>query len=497
MNKQAERFPEIAHLGVDWIWETGPDKRFTYLSEHFEAVTGISRERLIGRSQADVFDADRDSKWSDHMIDLDARRPFRNFEYKLQTPGGEKRIIWASGQPLFDENNTFLGYRGSATDVTREMSAQWEAVQKQQLMTTVLENLDQGVSVFNADLRVIGFNDRVLELLDLPTGLVSVGDSFEKIIRYNAERGEYGAGDVDDIVAERVATAQRFEPHQFERTRPDGTVIEVRGRPLPEGGFVSTYTDVTARVRAERELLAAKEMAEVASMAKSDFLANISHEIRTPLNAILGFSSCIANTMFGPLHDRYVEYANDIQQSGFHLLAVIDDVLDIAQVEAGRIELAEQTIDFREVADSTLTLLEHRAAAAGVALQNTVMADGDLFTGDHQRIRQIMLNLVGNAIKFSPHGGHVRIEDARQDAGIGFAVVDQGIGMDADDVMRAFEPFIQLDHDGDVSFEGIGLGLSLVRRFVDLHDGRVDVDSARGRGTRVAVLFPPGRFIAE
>jgi len=490
-------FEDNAHLGVDWIWETGPDMRFTYLSDHFEAVTGIPPEPFIGRSRVDVIDTSHDPGFVDHAADLEARRPFRNFEYLFRTPDGEDRIFRVSGQPLFDENGVFRGYRGSSSDVTREVSARREAADKQRLLETVFESLDQGISVFDADLRVVGFNDRVLELLDLPVGLFSIGDSFEKLIRYNAERGEYGDGDVDEIVAERVTLARRFEPHLFERTRPDGTVIEVRGRPLPEGGFVTTYTDVTARVRAEHETLAAKEAAEAANVAKSDFLASISHEVRTPLNAILGFSNCIANGLFGPLHERYIEYANDIQSSGFHLLAVIDDVLDIVQVEAGRIGLAEQPVDLHEIADSSVMLLEHRAALNGIVLENTVTPDGPTLIGDRKRMRQIMLNLIGNAIKFSLPGGRVRIEDARQGEETGFAVVDHGIGMDGDDVARAFESFTQLDHGDGLKREGIGLGLSLVRRFVELHDGRVDVDSALGRGTRVAVLFPPRRFTPE
>lgn len=485
----------ITHLGVDWIWETGPDMCFTYFSEHFEAVAGLVRERFIGRSRVDFLQPCDTPACRQHLADLKARRPFRDFEYSFRGDHGGERVFRSSGQPLFDQSGVFLGYRGSSTDVTREVRARREASEKQRLLETVFESLDQGISIFDVNLCVVGFNDRVLDLLDLPTDLFTVGDSFEKIIRYNAERGEYGEGDIDAIVAERVALARRFEPHQFERTRPDGTVIEVRGRPLPEGGFVTTYTDVTSRVRAEYEALAAKEAAEAANAAKSDFLANISHEIRTPLNAILGFSSGIASGLFGPLHERYIEYANDIQQSGLHLQAVIDDILDIVQVEAGRIELAEQTVDVHDIADSCLTLLEHRAAMNDIALTHTIDIGDCVLVGDRQRLRQVMLNLVGNAMKFSPRGSAVRIEHAREGEAVGFVVTDQGIGMDSEQVARAFEPFTRLDQGDEWRREGIGLGLALVRRFVELHDGRVDIDSARGRGTRVTVLFPPSRLI--
>jgi len=309
-------------------------------------------------------------------------------------------------------------------------------------------------------------------------------------VRYNADRGEYGDVDVEAYVGKAVTEAARFEPHLVERVRPNGTVLEIRGQPLPTGGFVTTYTDITALRRAARDLQQAKVAAETANHAKSAFLANMSHELRTPLNAVIGFSDLMAEERFGPLGERYAGYARDIRQSGQHLLAVINDILDLARVEAGKVDIALEPLEPRPVVEDCLRMLRQRAAEAGVVLRNEVLDRAPPLHADHQRLRQILLNLVGNAIKFSLPRTEVSVCYVESGRGQGLRIVDHGIGMPADKIEAAFQPFAQLHAGFDRRFEGTGLGLPLVRSYMELHGGSVEIESASGAGTTVTVLFP-------
>ncbi|GHD55992.1 hypothetical protein GCM10017083_35540 [Thalassobaculum fulvum] len=490
IREREERFRDVADMAADWIWETDADLRFTYLSDRVEGVVGLPKESLLGKTRFDLVQKEGDASWRQHLDDLTARRPFRGFQYSLRLRSGKRRHFRLNGKPVFDADGRFAGYRGTGSDVTDEVEAQRAIADNSALLQTVFENMTQGISVAGPDLKMVAFNERFLELLDFPKQRFGIGTPFEDFIRYNAERGDYGEVDVDAYVAGAVAAARRFEPHLVERTRPNGTVLEIRGQPLPGGGFVTTYTDITELRRATRELQAAKVTAEAANHAKSAFLANMSHELRTPLNAVIGFADLMAEEKFGPLGDRYATYARDIRQSGQHLLAVINDILDITRIEAGRIELSITPIPPAGVVDGCFRMMRQRAVEAGITLRNEVPADAPPLHADVQRVRQIILNLVGNAIKFSPAGGSVEVRYVDTGNSHGLSVADHGIGMPAGQIDDAFQPFAQLHAGFGRKYEGAGLGLPLVRRFMELHGGSVTIASDVDAGTTATILFP-------
>jgi len=379
-------------------------------------------------------------------------------------------------------------------DVSELKRRQDELAQKTRQMQVVFENLGEGVSVVDGELNVVAFNRMGLSMLGFPEAPF---ERFEDYVRYNAERGEYGPGDVEALVAERVALARRFVPHAFERVRPDGTAIEVRGNPIAGGGFVTTYRDVTEQRRVEETLRKAKEQAELASRAKSEFLANTSHELRTPLNAIIGFSEIILQQMFGPLgSERYLEYARDIHHSGAHLLSIINDLLDLAKVEAGRFDMVEDAVALRAVVDSSVRFVRDRAQAAGVELSVDVERAAPQLFGDERAIKQIVLNLLSNAVKFTLKGGRVDVS-ARlaADGWLEVVVADTGIGMSPHEIEIALTPFGQVESAFNRRYEGTGLGLPLVARFVELHGGRLTIESETGRGTTATARFPPERLV--
>src|SRR5947207_2104840 len=233
---------------------------------------------------------------------------------------------------------------------------------------------------------------------------------------------------------------------------------------------------------------------ETASRHKSEFLANMSHELRTPLNAIIGFSEVIGQEMAGPLNASQRQYVDDILGAGQHLLSLINDILDLAKVEAGRMELALGDVSIAEALERGMTMHQARATQNAIALDLHVDPDVGFVVADERKIRQVVFNLVSNAVKFTPSGGRVEVRASRHDGVVEVAVADTGIGISPDDQERIFEEFQQAraTHSGSASgaVEGTGLGLALARRFVELHGGRLWVQSELGSGATFRFTLP-------
>jgi signal transduction histidine kinase/CheY-like chemotaxis protein len=549
------------------------------------------------------------------------------------------------------------------TDITELKRREEELAQKSTILEATMENVGQGISMFDADLNLIVYNQKFLDLLDIPADRFKAGDNLEDIFRYNAERGEYGAGDIEQQVRERVELAKRFEPHIFERTRPDGTVIEIRGNPLPYGGFVSTHSDVTERKRAEQalrekteflqlnqvitraaneaatvedamqtaldqvcahtgwpvghaymlagddlwhlddaerferlrrvtedtwygpsgiglvnrllasgkpawitdvtndpnferaklateisvkgafgfpvlvgaevvavleffthqaaelnepllevmaqigtqlgrvmerqraevQLRKTTELAEAATQAKSSFLANMSHELRTPLNAIIGYSEMLQEEAEDLGQEGFLPDLNNIHVAGKHLLNLINDILDLSKIEAGKMDLFFETFDvptiIRDVVATIRPLIEKNA--------NTLQVDcaddlGDMHA-DLTKVRQALFNLLSNASKFTKEGTiklEVMQEAVNGNPWIRFRVSDTGIGMTPEQMGKLFQAFSQADASTMRDYGGTGLGLAISRKFCQMMGGDITVESIFGQGSTFTIQLP-------
>ncbi len=251
------------------------------------------------------------------------------------------------------------------------------------------------------------------------------------------------------------------------------------------------------REAAETQLLMAKEMAESASRAKSEFLANMSHELRTPLNAIIGFSEIIKSRKFGPASERYPEYAGDIFASGTHLLALINDILNLSKLEAGALALQEEEIDLAATVEACMNIVDMQARQSKLRVSASLDDRALSIRADDLRLRQILINLLSNAVKFTPAGGQIRISSIQANNGLAISISDTGIGMAADDIPKAMRPFGQIDSKVRRKDEGTGLGLPLAKQLVELHGGTLSIKSKIDAGTTVTFVLPRERIVAS
>ena len=344
--------------------------------------------------------------------------------------------------------------------------------------------------------------------------IVRVNDSFLR--SYNWTRDEIIGSDFVDLVAEDEREKTRGNHRKFlsvgvrstgevKILRKDGGIANVlftsATLSLSQNRkyLVTTVMDITLRKQMEQSLRVAKEQADTANHAKSNFLANMSHELRTPLNAIIGFSELMMKETFGPVgNDKYKEYMGDIHMSAEHLLSIINEVLDMSKIEAGRLELAEETMDVRKLVDSVCRMMMSRVFASNIDIVQQVEDSLPQVYADYRLVRQALINLIANAIRYSPQDGmiYVSAKNDKESGGLLLVVEDQGIGISSDKIQQALEPFGQVNQNSDMRDlhqQGTGLGLPLAKAMIEMHGGQLDVQSELGKGTCVQIRLPKKR----
>jgi len=285
------------------------------------------------------------------------------------------------------------------------------------------------------------------------------------------------------LKARIIARLTAETPSSTRLERRDGSVLQAVTVPLPDGNILLSYLDATDSTRVENALRERNEALETAGRLKSEFIANVSYELRTPLNAIIGFTEILAHRYFGELNERQSDYAQSILESSGQLLSLINDILDLATIEAGYMEIDREPVDIHALMSSVMTFARERARAQGLRLEFDCPSDIGSVPGDERRLKQAIFNLVSNALKFTPEGGTVTLAARRESGRVALVVSDTGVGVAEQDQQRIFEKFERGSSQARQS--GAGLGLSLVKSLIELHGGEVELQSRPGRGTIV------------
>ena len=651
-----ERFRDFAGAASDWLWETDAGHRFTFLSDPPSSPLVETVGAMIGKTRFDLrAPGDDDAAWRAHQADLDARRPFRNFEYELAAADGARHRTRISGRALFSPDGEFLGYRGVASDITAEVEARDAAATARARLMDALESIPEGFALFDADDRLVLTNRRFEELYGDHARPFAPGTPFEDIARMSAELGaipeargreaawlrerlaqhrdppsrterqlddgrwivisEYRSSDGGTLMlhtditeikrreaqiralnadlehrvaerterlAEELAERERAEAASRQSEKRLGSVMEsvVDGiividqdgiiesfnpaaerifgiaaaeaiganvsllMPPPDrdrhDGYVATYRatgtatiigygrevtgrrkdgsvfplelaiskvdiegkvcftgivrDISTRKREERELVRARDDADAANRAKTEFLSRMSHELRTPLNAVLGFGQVLESDSDEPLSESQAMAVSQILTSGEHLLFLINEILDLTQLESGGIALSPTPIEPREVIDQCLAMIEAPRADRGIGLDDRSAARAlPPVMADFTRLKQVLLVLLSNAVKYNRDGGRITLDGVvTGDGRLRISVADTGPGIAADQRAALFRPFSRLSHSRD----GAGVGLALAKRLIELMGGDIGCDSVVGAGSTFWIEAPLAEPVA-
>jgi signal transduction histidine kinase len=410
---------------------------------------------------------------------IDRSKPHRTVR---ETPDG--KVLEVSSDPTPDG-----GFIITHLDITAVARAEAEAKKRADVLQVMLDNTRHGICLFDAEGRIVAVNALAERMCGLTPGQMAPGRHILDVRQDQIAVGEFGSPiEVAQFIGIRPDDPWRG-PSRYVRRRPDGSMLEITTDPTPDGGFVRTYSDVTEDRRVRDELERARAAAEAGSEAKSRFLATMSHELRTPLSAVIGYSEAL---MGQPEPDQVAEFADAVHQAGRQLLGLIDDILDVARAGGPDQAMGRTPVDVAALARSLATAHQDAAAEAGITLGVEAAPGLPGARVDERRLGRVLAALIGNAVKFTPAGGAVRLV-ARPDpaGGVAIDVADTGIGMAPEDIPRAFEPFTQLDSSHARHFPGSGLGLHLARMLAEAMGATLTLDSSPGSGTTATLRLPP------
>ena len=493
------RYHTLAESAPVGIFQADAEGRITFANARFAAIAGLSPEDVLGHGWLSaVHPDDRPRLEAEWARCLGEGRPML-IDLRFRGPEGTVTSVLCQSSPLTDAEGNRQGCVGTITDMSEYVRTAEALLMAEARTSSIVDTAADAILTIDEEGIVHSFNRAAEEMFGIPASDI-LWRKIDRLIpapddaRHSGYLRAYQPGRAARVKgAARDILALRGDGAQFP-IELSVSSIEVNGRRM----FTGIIRDVTERKRIERELIQAKEAAESADHAKSAFLATMSHELRTPLNAVIGFAQVIEMRLLGSAEvDRYTEYATSIRQSGEHLLGIIDDILDITKIEAGDLELVERPVDLTDLVGESLNLVAIQAGQRGVAVSIDLDRDLPPVRGDSLRLRQVLVNLLSNGVKFSKPGAQVTVGASRNgQGGVDLVVRDTGIGMAPEDIPKALTPFSQVDQSIARRYEGTGLGLPLSKRLVEQHGGQLLIDSTPGQGTTVTVRLPPERVMS-
>jgi signal transduction histidine kinase len=463
------------------------DQRLTFCNAAYRALWGLDAAFLEqGPSDAAVLDQLRAARKLPEQADFrqwrsqlhEAYRALEPKEHWWHLPDGRTLRVVAAPNPEGGITYVF-------DDVTERLDLERRHDALIRVQGETLDHLAEGVAVFASDGRLRLTNPAFARMWKLSQSLLADRPHIETMIEWCRLQGDTGLW---QALRGAVTGLDRREPVTGRIERNEGSVLDCATVPLPDGGTLITFQDVTDTVNVERALRERNDALEAADELKNDFVHHVSYELRTPLASIIGFTHLLHDDTTGPLSDKQREYVGYISSSSAALLAIINDILDLASIDAGAMKLDLGPVDIRGTIEAAAEGVRDRLAEHALTLDIRTADDIGRFTADERRIRQILFNLLSNAIVFSPPGGTITLAAEREPEAIVFSVVDRGRGIPDEILDRVFNRFES--HGLGSQHRGTGLGLSIVRSFVELHGGTVKLESAEGRGTTVICVFP-------
>ena len=490
------RFRSVSETAREYVWESDSEGRFVYLTKRAEHIFGIGLSEMLGRCCHEFMSEEESARMRGWLSGLlSTPKSFTDVEFCTLHPYSGQRWHQFSGEPIFNAAGKLSGYRGIGMDITDRKQVEQAQQEYNELLQTLLDTIPSAIFYKDLDGCYLGCNEtftrwlgrhreQIMGRTDHQLYPSDLADTYRKVDRqllldpgrqrYEAEFGSHGG----------TRRSAIFHTATFRDAQGDVS------------GLVSVVTDITDRKRFEEDLLVAKQAAEAASRAKDEFIANISHEIRTPITAILGFAGVLLENL--EESDNF-HAAKTIKRNGQHLLEIINDILDLAKIQTGKLIVQRVPCSPLRIMGDIASMMSVRAEAKGLPL--TVRQDGlipEVITTDTARLRQILVNLVGNAIKFTESGRVevvVRFQKDNYNDGSGklqFEVIDTGIGMLPEQIDKAFQPFTQADSSATRQYSGTGLGLLISRRLARMLGGDVTVSSTLGCGCSALATIDTG-----
>ena len=507
-----ERFNELTRNIHQVFWMTDAQKnQVIYVSPAYEKIWGRSCESVYQNPRSfldSVHPADRERVIA--SLSQQASGGYDE-EYRIMRPAGDVRWIRARAFPIQDSQGTVYRIAGISEDITRRKQTQEALDQQGYLLQTLMDNIPDHIYFKDTSSRFIRINRAMGDWFGLADPAEARGQTDFDF--FTEEHAQQARVDEQDVMRSGTPVVGKEEKETWPNRHE--TWVSTTKAPLRDknGKIIGTFgisRDVTdrkkaeealaqradelereikERVRAQAELQEAKESAEYANRAKSEFLANMSHELRTPLNAIIGFAEILRDEIVGPISDEQKELVSDVHTSGRHLLNMINDILDLAKIEAGKMDLQLEEFTIKEAIEEVNTVIRAIAAKKRIQLSLEIEEHATV-EADKVKFKQILYNLLSNAVKFTAENGHVATRCEIRGREALFRVVDTGIGISPEDQEKLFRPFTQLDGSRSREYSGSGLGLALTRRLVELHGGKIRVESRKAIGSTFLFTLP-------
>ncbi len=487
---QSQQLLETIINNVDvYVYLKDPDGKYIYANQLAHEALGLTLEQMIGADDRQLFDAETAAKIRsvDAQV-LEQGAPVKSVGYGYIKGVNSEATFVTTKIPLKNSRGESYALLGVSTDITEQKQAQQKIIQSEQLLRSSIEVLDEAFAIFDAQDRLVLFNDKFREMYRDAKDLIEIGTTFEEILQYGCANGYF----TDAIGNEKEWIQKRLEIHRSEKSEvlqpmSDGRWLNVREHKTPAGFIVGYRLDVT-------EFYQAMQNADMANQAKSRFLATMSHEIRTPMNGVLGVVQILKDT---PLTDEQKEYLDVIRQSGDNLLHIINNILDYSKLDAHAMQLENIDFDFRAVCQDSLNTTASLAKKKQLDVVFDYAADcPTMLVGDPVKVRQILINLLGNAIKFTA-SGFIKLCVAKKQLNQGqvtldIRIEDSGIGIEEKAMATLFDEFTHADQATTRRYGGTGLGLAITKKQLELMVGDISVQSEVGKGSvfRIELTLP-------